>query len=1082
MTPIPCALETQGVFRARGRENNAETSTDILFAVDRMLQESRARLAGISHLLLLLYFVLSPLEDSHLLRAQRTTGEAALLANAEKQYASGNANSAIAILEQNLPFLTTRKADACLQLARYYSAVVNGGELSHRYARQAVQLAEDQHGRNSPLLVPFLKQLALSILADRHMKTVDQTAAAVETVVRRALTLNVGTVPASGRRKTNGELRLLLGDALFDLRKYDDAYAAGVTALDELRATPRRPSVDQARDYLTVRRFAIWTGRLDEATTYSRRALNLFKNGASAEPCGMARYGRSILDLTLDLSPKTQVGEIVEAIIDDDKRYPPGQCGTAAVFLLEQTADAAIEYGYNDLEATALDRGRLDLDVLRRSVQPADAFGFDLTDAGFNRQYISYLSHSGRMTEADRVTEDVLKNYDSRSPTGALAASSLLVELARDPHGMNDDLAKKLLTVLASAPQTTVTVAAEFAALLVLIRNARVAGDVAAADKYCNAALELYGRVQSSKDVGYSPGLKIGISVELLNLQLARQQQDLVCATARSVLPPAMIPIIAMDGFLSYLGEHSVVEPDSWVSSLAFSPLRQCVQIDAFNLTVSTRGRNMNLIYSLGKTAASDRDPELAKRLAILRSYEKLLPAKALQVRGADSVGPTTASLRSDIERLQSDLKIRAAAQTGTPYFDAAAELAKRLPRDSAFVLFTAFQPLPNVGPAPPQRDVGAYILLPSGELRLFRLGSYSDVSQSMASVRDICAPDQVAQPGPLTSCRTALRALGRFLIDPLAPELHGTSRLFIMPSQEFGFIPFSALIDENARYLIQKATVTMLYSARPQTDRTAQRNNRITVFADPSYSIQRSLSHDAMRRNLSVRSWPSFFSLEYSSLPGTGDEAKAIKEIFPNANLKIGRDATEHELKALVAPEILHLATHGYWLAALPDTRTGRAGSHEGPVPDPRQQLLDGLLMGGLVLAGVEDGRSGESEDGIVSGLEAAALELQGTKLVVLSGCSTAMGRVDKLEGSEGLVQAFLSAGSENVIASIWPLDDHVTAQFMRKFYTHLHDGLTIENALQQAMLEMISTPEITHPLYWAGFQLWARGLVARE
>src|SRR6185437_340331 len=387
------------------------------------------------------------------------------------------------------------------------------------------------------------------------------------------------------------------------------------------------------------------------------------------------------------------------------------------------------------------------------------------------------------------------------------------------------------------------------------IRNARVAGDLRAAEEYCNVALQMLARVQSSKDIGYSPGLKIGITVELLNLELARKQPDVFCAAARTVLPPAMLPIIAMDGFVSYVGEHAVAEPDSWVSSLAFSPGHACVETDAFNLTASTRGRNMDTVYALGKAASSDRDSELAKRLAILRSYEKLLPPKVLDIRGAGNEGPAASSLRNDIEGLQNDLIFLAGVHVITSYFDASAVVARSLPETGAFILLTAFQALPNIGSAGPHRDVGAYVLKRSGELRLIRLGSYSAVSHLTTSVRRDCAPDDDSHQGSLRACRSALRALGQVLIDPLSSEIRGTSRLFIMPSQEFAFIPFSALIDEKGHYLIEKTTVTMLYSARRrQKNQTAQRDNRITIFADPAYNTERASSQDALRRNIRIR------------------------------------------------------------------------------------------------------------------------------------------------------------------------------------------------------------------------------------
>ena len=70
------------------------------------------------------------------------------------------------------------------------------------------------------------------------------------------------------------------------------------------------------------------------------------------------------------------------------------------------------------------------------------------------------------------------------------------------------------------------------------------------------------------------------------------------------------------------------------------------------------------------------------------------------------------------------------------------------------------------------------------------------------------------------------------------------------------------------------------------------------------------------------------------------------------------------------------------------------------------------------------------------------------------------------------GLSRAFLYAGAESVVASLWSINDKATSVFMKYFYKGLGQGLTKEEALQKAKLDMIES-EYRHPFFWAPFVL---------
>jgi CHAT domain-containing protein len=131
---------------------------------------------------------------------------------------------------------------------------------------------------------------------------------------------------------------------------------------------------------------------------------------------------------------------------------------------------------------------------------------------------------------------------------------------------------------------------------------------------------------------------------------------------------------------------------------------------------------------------------------------------------------------------------------------------------------------------------------------------------------------------------------------------------------------------------------------------------------------------------------------------------------------------------------------------------------------------IANPLLRSGLALTGA-NGPQGASDDGIITALEAANLNLWGTKLVTLSACDTGVGEVRSGEGVYGLRRAFVLAGAETLVMSMWPVSDYVTREMMTSYYRGLQAGLGRGDALRQAQLAMLARSNRRHPFYWASF-----------
>jgi CHAT domain-containing protein/tetratricopeptide (TPR) repeat protein len=133
--------------------------------------------------------------------------------------------------------------------------------------------------------------------------------------------------------------------------------------------------------------------------------------------------------------------------------------------------------------------------------------------------------------------------------------------------------------------------------------------------------------------------------------------------------------------------------------------------------------------------------------------------------------------------------------------------------------------------------------------------------------------------------------------------------------------------------------------------------------------------------------------------------------------------------------------------------------------------QVKNPLVRSGLALAGANHGKSGD-DDGLLTALEAAYLDLLGTKLVVLSACDTGVGEVKNGEGVQGLRRALVLAGSESQVMSLWPVSDDATKDLMISYYKALRQGEGRSEGLRRVQLRMLrGRKDQRHPFYWAAF-----------
>ena len=314
-------------------------------------------------------------------------------------------------------------------------------------------------------------------------------------------------------------------------------------------------------------------------------------------------------------------------------------------------------------------------------------------------------------------------------------------------------------------------------------------------------------------------------------------------------------------------------------------------------------------------------------------------------------------------------------------------------------------------------------------------------------------------------------------LMQPVRQLLGNTHHLLISPDSQLNLIPFAALVDENDNYLVENYEITYLSSGRDllQLESTPNPQQAPVIVANPDYGTQissKQIAKETTESNESERSSVDLRNLDNCCTPliGTQQEAEAISPLFSKVNLFTKAQATEAAVKNVKAPSILHIASHGFFLPAQETELQPNIGlSSNNFTETPVVRGENPLLRSGLALAGFNPARG--QFDGALTALEVTNLNLWGTKLVVLSACSTGVGEVVDGEGVYGLRRALTIAGAESQLISLWNVSDLGTKDLMKSYYQKLLAGAGRTEALRQTQLELLNSEQYSHPFYWAAF-----------
>ena len=478
------------------------------------------------------------------------------------------------------------------------------------------------------------------------------------------------------------------------------------------------------------------------------------------------------------------------------------------------------------------------------------------------------------------------------------------------------------------------------------------------------------------------------------------------------------------------------------------------------NINLATKNRVLDYTVQTKQSTLQSADTVVKKR------YEEWLKQKTLLTNlylksEADRqlLGLSIDSIQQLSNELEKELTRYAKQQiSGNQLLDVSDVQAKLKPQEAAIDYFN-FVVADEYGPFPDSIFYYAIIIRPEWALpKLVKLLDQKELQEILSYTANYTLSAEVNH------------LLYQKIWQPLEVHLEGVKNIHVSPDGLLHQISFAGLFPdaETDAVLLNKYQFNY-YSNLGDLDQekaTAISTNSVIL-------LMANIDYNADMINIDAAS-----NQYFTSLSGTTEELELLQrnKALSEYQLQIFQEqaATEIKLKEAITstkPSIIHLATHGYFLAkeeVITATKT---------LGDRIRTADNAFLRSGLVFSGVNkrwiDSTSiAPEKDGILTALEVANLNLSATDLVVLSACNTGRGDVTDGEGVFGLQRAFKMAGAQHILVSLWKIPDTQTAELMNYFYTFLAAKKPPTEALVLAQKEM--QKEYPSPFDWAGFVLF--------
>jgi Uncharacterized protein conserved in bacteria len=268
--------------------------------------------------------------------------------------------------------------------------------------------------------------------------------------------------------------------------------------------------------------------------------------------------------------------------------------------------------------------------------------------------------------------------------------------------------------------------------------------------------------------------------------------------------------------------------------------------------------------------------------------------------------------------------------------------------------------------------------------------------------------------------------ALYRQLVQPLQLLANDKKQWIIIPDNILYFLPFESLpAGNNNRFLLESKEISYQFSARFVV--TSGEEHSVSA-----YSVLGVAPFAGKGMPFPHHAFPYM-----NQLPASGQEIAGLSGKF-----YINQQATKDQFLRLINHyPVVHLATH-----AMADS-SNSAASFIAFYPATKTSAENALFLEELY-----------------------SLQMDATKLIIISACETGHGRLVSSEGVLSLTRGFAYAGCPSIVNSLWKADDAATSAILQQFHRYLKKGYTKSKALQKAKLDYLHSDAINKsPGYWA-------------
>jgi CHAT domain-containing protein/Flp pilus assembly protein TadD len=458
-------------------------------------------------------------------------------------------------------------------------------------------------------------------------------------------------------------------------------------------------------------------------------------------------------------------------------------------------------------------------------------------------------------------------------------------------------------------------------------------------------------------------------------------------------------------------------------------------------VVLRTKGVVLDSLLEDEAVTQAERDPDVREMM----EKRRLLALRMTQEEGDEndpdySNSPAAVAERKELAQEEQQLEASLAdkgvgsGRTRRALSTEVADVREAIPDDAALVEYVVYNRY--TGRLTEEPTYGALVMTKADGCRWVPLGAAADIDEHVR-VYQKYMQRRVRE----AALSTALHGLYQSLCAPVVSGLPaGIHRLIISPDGELDFVSFATLLDGQDSFLAEDYELNYVSSGRDLLLKpTPARDKRLVVFANPDYDRVSGAPGKTRAKKVAQADEDVL-----DPLPGTEREAAFLQQEAKSNGLDAevyrGEQASKANLAKEDSPYVLHLATHGLYLSpeevpVLP------------PPPDPTNAtnaLAEPMTRSLLALAGasvtLRDWKKSifppQDDDGLLTAQQVADLNLNHTWLVTLSACSTGDGEARAGEGVLGLRRGFAEAGAQNLLMTLWTVDDAETANLMQAFY----------------------------------------------